>query len=286
MLQETMRETTTLVSRTRPVLPGRGEAVERRRLERDMQRALNTHCFLLHYQPRVHLRSGAVSSSEALIRWPDRRRGMVPPATLIPAAERCGLINQIGAWVLQEACTEAMRWGGGIVSVNVSAVQLQTGALIGQLAAALDQSGLPGDRLELELTEAMLVDTDTDTLLSLSAIRDLGVGLALDDFGTGRASLSMLKRLPFTAIKLDRSLIRDLPGNREDAAIARAIVQAGHAIGLMVVAEGIETEEQRALLSGIGCDEGQGYLFSRPVPAAQARVHMESANKPAPFRSA
>ena len=136
---------------------------------------------------------------------------------------------------------------------------------------ALEQSGLRPDRLELELTESMLVDSSADTLLALSAVRDLGVGLALDDFGTGFASLSMLKRLPLTTMKLDRSLVRELPSNREDAAIVRAVIGTGHAMGLTVVAEGIETEAQRAYRSGIGCDEGQGYLFSHPLPAEQLR---------------
>jgi len=198
----------------------------------------------------------------------------MPPHSFIPIAEQSDLINLIGAWVLLEACTEAMGWGQHRLSVNVSARQLQSGALPIQMAAALEQSGLPPDRLELELAESMLVGGSTDTLLTLSAIRDLGVGLALDDFGTGFASLSMLRRLPLTAMKLDRSLVRDLPGNREDAAIVRAVVGTGHAMGLVVVAEGIETEAQRAFLSGIGCDEGQGTLFSHPLPAGQLRLKL------------
>jgi EAL domain-containing protein (putative c-di-GMP-specific phosphodiesterase class I) len=260
-------------SQPKPRLPTRlslvdgvGSAKDRRRLERDLHAAMEARAFILHYQPRLSLATGAIEANEALIRWPDRKRGLIPPNSFIPVAEQSDLINLIGAWVLLEACTEAMGWGHHRLSVNVSARQLQSGVLPIQMAMALEQSGLPPDRLELELTESMLVDGSTDTLLALSAIRDLGVGLALDDFGTGFASLSMLKRLPLTVMKLDRSLVRDLPANREDAAIV-----TGHAIGLVVVAEGIETEAQRAFLSGIGCDEGQGYLFSHPLPVDQLR---------------
>ena len=215
-----------------------------------------------------------IEVNEALIRWPDRKRGLIPPNSFIPIAEQSDLINLIGAWVLKEACIEAVGWTRHRLSVNVSARQLQSGVLPVQLAVALEQSGLPPDRLELELTESMLVDGSTDTLLALSAIRDLGVGLALDDFGTGFASLSMLKRLPLTVMKLDRSLVRELPTNREDAAIVRAVIGTGHAMRLTVVAEGIETEAQRAFLSGIGCDEGQGYLFSHPLPVQQLRLKL------------
>ena len=268
-------------SHPRPTLPTRlslGDGIasvkDRRRLERKLRAAAAAGAFILHYQPRLSLATGAVKANEALIRWPDRKLGLMPPHSFIPVAEQSDLINLIGAWVLLEACTEAMGWGQHRLSVNVSARQLQSGVLPIQMAAALEQSGLPPDRLELELAESMLVGGSTDTLLTLSAIRDLGVGLALDDFGTGFASLSLLKRLPLTAMKLDRSLVRDLPGNREDAAIVRAVVGTGHAMGLVVVAEGIETEAQRAFLSGVGCDEGQGTLFSHPLPAGQLRLKL------------
>ncbi len=246
---------------------GRAEAAQRRRLQRDLEEATRENAFVLHYQPRLSLATGETAGAEALIRWPHGKRGLVPPAAFIPLAERTGLITAIGGWVIRTACAAAVHWPPDwTVSVNVSARQLDDNALLQQVATALAESGLPPDRLELELTESMLVDVSLDTLLTLSAIRDLGVGIALDDFGTGFASLAMLKRLPLTVMKLDRSLVRDLPGDREDAAIVRAVVQTGHALGLFVVAEGIETEQQRAFLSGIGCDEGQGYLFSHPVP--------------------
>jgi EAL domain-containing protein (putative c-di-GMP-specific phosphodiesterase class I) len=257
-------------SRFRLAPDGRAEAAQRRRLQRDLETATREEGFLLYYQPRLALNTGVTVGAEALIRWPHRKRGLISPAAFIPLAEQTGQITVIGGWVLCSACTAALSWPEPwTVSVNVSPRQLSDGALLQQVANALDRSGLSPDRLELELTESMLVDVSVDTLLTLSAIRDLGVGIALDDFGTGFASLAMLKRLPLTVMKLDRSLVRDLPGDREDAAIVRAIVQTGHALGLIVVAEGIETEQQRAFLSGIGCNEGQGYLFSHPLPLAQ-----------------
>ena len=259
----------------------RAEAARRRRLMRDLEAATASSGFVLHYQPRLALEQGAIIGAEALIRWPHPKLGMIPPSDFIPLAEQGGQITAIGGWVLRQACLAARDWSHHphpwSVSVNVSARQLSDGALLGQVADALDQSGLQPDRLEIELTESLLVDMSMETLLTLSAIRDLGVGIALDDFGTGFASLGMLKRLPLTVMKLDRSLVRDLPHDREDAAIVRAIIQTGHALGLSVVAEGIETEAQRAFLSGSGCDEGQGYLFSHPLPLDQLQARMTKA---------
>ena len=262
------------------------ELVERRRLERDLRDAVKRQAFQLQFQPRLELASGDITGAEALIRWPHRRRGMVQPTNFIPLAERRGLIVDIGGWVLRAACREAAGWGmadptapsacvpsacAPVLSVNVSARQISDGVLLRQVAVALETSGLSPERLELELTESMLLDIDIDALLGLSALRDLGVGLALDDFGTGYASLAMLRRLPLTVLKLDRSLVQSLPHSREDAAIVRAVVETGHALGLRLVAEGIETEPQRDFLAEIGCDEGQGYLLGRPVPPAQLR---------------
>lgn len=246
----------------------RAQAIARRRLEVDLRRALERNAVSLQYQPRVALDSGLARGAEALLRWCDRRRGLVPPAQFIPVAERSNLIVELGGWTLRRACTEAAGWPDLQVSVNASARQLADGALLDQVTAALDESGLAPERLEVELTESLLIEVEAETLLVLSAIRDLGVGLSLDDFGTGYASLAVLKRLPLTAMKLDRSLIRELPADREDAAIVRAVVETGHALGLLVVAEGVETQEQWAFLSEIGCDEGQGYLFGHPLPPA------------------
>jgi EAL domain-containing protein (putative c-di-GMP-specific phosphodiesterase class I) len=239
-------------------------------MRRDLEAGLRGGGMALHYQPRLSLRTGAVLGAEALIRWNHPRQGLISPSQFIPLAEETGLVTELGGWALEAACKEAALWPGTTcVSVNVSARQLTDGALLRQVARALVESDLLPERLEIELTETMLVDPSLDTVLALSAIRDLGVGIALDDFGTGFASLASLKRLPLTAMKLDRSLVRTLPEDGEDAAIARAIIQTGHALGLQVVGEGIETEAQRGFLAASGCDEGQGYLFSRPVPAAQ-----------------
>jgi EAL domain-containing protein (putative c-di-GMP-specific phosphodiesterase class I) len=259
-------------------------ASERRRLERDLAVAAQEGRFLLHYQPRVALATGQPCAAEALLRWPHRQRGMISPAVFVPLAEQSGQIVPISGWVLRAACQEARNWRAPwIVSVNVSARQLAAGVLLAQVAAALEESGLPPERLELELTESQLISIDTETLLTLSAVRDAGVGLALDDFGTGYASLALLKRLPLTVMKLDRSLVRNLPTDRDDAAIVRAVVATGHALGLRVVAEGVETEAQRAFLTACRCDEGQGYLFSQPVPPE--RLAARKARYCQPYRS-
>ncbi len=264
-----------LISRQlRRALDPRAGPSARRRLERDLRAATAGGGLVLYYQPRLHLASGTIFAAEALLRWPHPRQGLISPATFFPIAERTDLVNEIGRFVLGTACREAMQWPAHEgrpapgVSVNISARQLADGVLIEHLTSALELSGLPPERLELELTESMMLEVDFETLLMLSAIRDLGVGLALDDFGTGHASLSMLKRLPLTSMKIDRSLIRGLPEDREDAAIVRAAIATAHALGLTAVAEGIETESQRAFLCSIGCDEGQGFLFSHPQPPA------------------
>ena len=246
----------------------RAQSIARRQLEADLRRAIERDAISLQYQPRVALSTGEVRGAEALLRWSDRKRGLVSPAHFLPIAERSTLIVDLGGWALLRACMEAASWPGLRVSVNASARQLAGGELLDQVASALDESGLLPERLEIEITESFLIEVDTETFLVLSAIRDLGVGLVLDDFGTGYASLTALKRLPLTAMKLDRSLIRELPGARDDAVIVRAVIETGHALGLHVVAEGVETEEQRAFLSAMGCDEGQGSLFGQPVPVS------------------
>jgi EAL domain-containing protein (putative c-di-GMP-specific phosphodiesterase class I) len=253
-------------------------ARQQRAMASDLRQALRRGGLILHFQPRLRLSDGKVMGAEALLRWRHRRHGNVPPSAFIPLAERSDLIVEIGGWVLHEAARAAASWPGlGTVAVNVSARQLTNGALLTQVASALELSGLEPERLELELTETMLLDGGLDTLLILSAVRDLGVGLALDDFGTGFASLAMLRRLPLTAMKLDRSFVRDLPHDREDAAIVRAVIGSGHALGLSVVAEGIENAAQNRFLTDLGCDEGQGYLFGRPVPPDVLRARLASA---------
>ena len=237
------------------------------RLERDLRKSLASGGLLAAYQPRIVLGSGRPVGAEALARWSHPRRGSVPPSSFIPLAERSGLISELGGWMLSAACTEAASWPNpAFVSVNVSAVQLSDGVLLDQVSRALAVSGLDPTRLEIELTESMLIDAGWETLLTLSAVRDMGVGVALDDFGTGYAGLGTLKRLPLTTLKLDRSLMHGLPDEGDDAAVVRAIVQMGHALGLDVVAEGVETARQRQFLVEIGCDQAQAFMFGRPMP--------------------
>lgn len=251
------------------------ERAHLRRLRRDLTDATAQESFVLHYQPRVALANGAITGGEALIRWPHRKRGLMAAGSFIPVAEQSGLITDIGAWVMRAACLAASGWTRGIrVAVNVSARQLHDQELLGQVGAALEASGLVPERLEIELSEAILLEDDLDTLLALSAISDLGVGITLDDFGAGMASLSMLKRLPLEQVKVDRGLVRGLPEDAEDVAIVQAIIDTGHALGMGVVAEGVETEAQRSLLAAMGCDEAQGYLFSVPLPEEQFRQRL------------
>ncbi|MEJ1976239.1 MAG: EAL domain-containing protein [Acetobacteraceae bacterium] len=253
--------------RFQETLSARRVGAERRRREQELRQAVNRRELVLHYQPFVSLSSGKICGAEALVRWPHRRRGLLPAADFAPMAEQAGVVTEIGGWALAEACTAAAAWTVGIpVSVNVSARQLDDDALLDQIADALAASGLPPERLELELVEDSLIGCQTETLLSLAALRDLGVGLALDDFGAGAASLSLLRRLPLTTLKLGSTLLRELPRSREDAAIVRAMVEAGHALDLIVVAAGVETDAQRAFLAGIGCDAGQGPLFGSASP--------------------
>ncbi len=256
----------------------RAAAAERRRLTQELRAAIEDESFIVHYQPRVALLSGAIVAAEALIRWPHRRRGLVSPGAFIPLAEQTGLITEIGGWCLRAACREAASWPGATsVSVNVSARQLREGSLIAQVARALGQSGLAPERLELELTESMLLDLNDDVLMVLGAMRDRGIGVALDDFGTGFASLGMLRQLPLSVMKLDRSLVRNLPHDPEDSQIVRAVVATGHALGLTVVGEGIETDAQRDFLAAIGTEQGQGYLFSRALDGPALRASLGAA---------
>ena len=254
--------------RKRPGSAARAEQARRRRLRRDLAIAVEQDGLVLQYQPRRSLGTGQPTGQAALLQWPHPRRLAVPVATLAPLAAESGLVTTIGGWVLLTACREAIRWQlPWVVSVTVSPRQLSDGALLAQVAAALEGSGLDPERLVLEFAEATLLGIDADTLLILSAIRDLGAGIGLEDFGAGIGSLSMLKRLPLTTMKVDRSLVRDLPFDGEDVAIIRAVIDTAHVLGLTVVAEGLDNEPQRAFLSECGCDEGQGALFGRPVPA-------------------
>lgn len=243
-----------------------GEATERRRLEQELRHTLSHDGFVLHYQPVVALASGTIIGGEALIRWPHRKRGMVAPGLFLPLAERSALGNHIGRWVLRTACTEAASWPGtAALAVNISPRHLADGALLEHVGDALELSGLAPERLRIELPESALLEVDAEGLFALAALRDRGIGVAFDNFGDGQASLNVLRRLPLTMLKLDRSLVRALPVDAAEAAIARAMLTAAHALGLEVIAAGIESEAQREFLAAAGCDQGQGHLFSEAL---------------------
>ncbi|HEY1736367.1 MAG TPA: EAL domain-containing protein, partial [Methylovirgula sp.] len=241
---------------------------KRLRLEMDLRAALHTNALKVYYQPIVDLSSGSVTGFEALIRWPHAERGMIPPAEFIPVAEEMGFIAQIGAFVLDRACTDAARWPDHIkIAINLSALQFRHGNLLAIVMAALRNSGLPAHRLELEITESVLLEKSDNMLETLKALRALGVRISMDDFGTGYSSLSYLRSFPFDKIKIDRSFVRDLSVNADSQAIVRAIVGLGKSLGMTITAEGIEEEAHVARLRAEGCNEGQGFLFSQARPA-------------------
>jgi diguanylate cyclase (GGDEF)-like protein len=246
-------------------------AKARRGLELELRQAISDGGLETHYQPVVTIEDGKISSCEALLRWRHPERGMISPAEFIPIAEDSGLINELGQWVLNAACAEAVHWPDQVrVAVNVSPVQFRSQTLALNVAAALAASGLPASRLELEITEAVLIHDDA-ALDALHQLRKLGVRIALDDFGTGYSSLSYLQRFPFDKIKIDRSFIRDIAGPGASSSIVQAVVNIAAASDMMTTAEGVETEQQRNLLYILGCNEMQGYLFSPAVPAAEVR---------------
>ncbi|QOZ34980.1 hypothetical protein XH92_27600 [Bradyrhizobium sp. CCBAU 53421] len=252
-------------------------AKARRSLELELRQAIADGSFELHYQPLLHLEDGRVSCCEALVRWRHPERGTISPADFIPVAEDTGLINDLGHWVLNTACREAVNWPDHIhVAVNVSPIQFKSQTLALNVAAALAASGLAPSRLELEITEAVLIRDDEVALDILHQLRDLGVRIALDDFGTGYSSLSYLQRFPFDKIKIDRAFIRDLAGTGASSTIVQAVVNIAAASDMTTTAEGVETEQQRNLLRILGCTEMQGYLFSRPVPDVEIRKLLSS----------
>ena len=247
-------------------------AQQRIKLESNLRHALERGELSLHYQPRVAARSGELKGVEALLRWHSAELGSVSPAEFIPIAEDTRLIVPIGAWVIDEACRQLAAWhadGVGVpqVAINVSALQLGDDALLETLRAALERHAVPPGAVELELTESTLMDRAEQTLARLHAIKRLGVALAIDDFGTGYSSLNYLNRFPIDRLKIDRSFVRDMFEDPADLAITRAIIGLGHTLGLRVVAEGVETEREAQTLRMAGCDELQGFLFTRALPA-------------------
>jgi diguanylate cyclase (GGDEF)-like protein/PAS domain S-box-containing protein len=250
------------------------EVAARLALENELRYALDRHEFVLHYQPKVDLASGEITGVEALIRWHCPGRGLVPPDRFIGVLEDSGMILPVGAWALRTACAELAGWDrAGLpplnMAVNLSARQFRQPYLARFILDTLQDNGIAPQRLELELTESLLLEDNEATRSVLGALASMGVRVAMDDFGTGHSSLSYLKRFDIDTLKIDRSFVSELPHDVEDAAIAAAIVAMGHSLHMKVVAEGVETQGQAKYLASIGCDEIQGYLISRPVDAAQ-----------------
>ena len=240
-------------------------------LENQLRQALDKGEFVLHYQPKVNLASGKVTSAEALIRWNDPRTGLVPPGRFIPILEETGLIYEVGRWALRKAIEDSLRWrNAGLaavrIAVNVSPLQLRHRGFIAEIRQAIDIDALAAAGLELEITESVLMEDVNHSIASLQAIRDLGVTLAIDDFGTGFSSLSYLSKFAVDTLKIDRSFVIEMTGGPERLALVSTIIGLAHALKLKVVAEGVETEEQSRLLRVLNCDEIQGYLFSKPLP--------------------
>lgn len=255
---------------------------ERLELENSLRHALEREEFRVYYQPRVDVSSGRIIGAEALIRWDCPGKGIIPPDSFISIAEETGLIIPIGQWILQEACRQNSLWQrAGLppinVSVNLSPIQFRHAGLVQSVAAALAQAGLDPTHLELELTESFVMHDAERINVAMQSLKALGVDIAVDDFGTGYSSLSYLKRFPVDRLKVDKSFVRDIDSDPDDAAIVRAIITLGHALGLKVVAEGVETHAHLEFLRQHGCDELQGYYFSRPVPAVEMETLLRNA---------
>jgi len=255
---------------------------ERLDLENSLRHALDREEFRVYYQPRVNVASGCIVGVEALIRWDCPGKGLIPPDSFVPIAEETGLIIGIGEWILQEACRQNRAWqDAGLppisVSVNLSPIQFRHAGLVESVAAALACSGLDSAWLELEVTESFVMHDAERINVAMQALKALGVDIAVDDFGTGYSSLSYLKRFPVDRLKVDKSFVRDIDSDPDDAAIVRAVITLGHALGLKVVAEGVETAAHLEFLQLHGCDELQGYYFSRPVPAAEMEALLRNA---------
>ena len=245
-------------------------AQTRRKIEIDLRDAIQNDVLRPYYQPLIDLKSGRITGFEALVRWPHPDRGMVSPAEFIPIAEETGLINALGGLILRRACLDAANWPDDVrVAVNLSPLQFRVGNLLSVVMDALKHSGLPAKRLELEITETLLLEKSCQVQATLHALRALGVRVSMDDFGTGYSSLSYLRSFPFDKIKIDQSFVRDLAANRDAQAIVRSIISLGVGLGVTITAEGVETQAELSCLRAEGCHEAQGYLFSAARPNAE-----------------
>ncbi|CAG9931783.1 putative bifunctional diguanylate cyclase/phosphodiesterase [Candidatus Nitrotoga arctica] len=247
-------------------------AVQRQSIEASLRRALERQEFVLHYQPKINLKSGAIVGVEALIRWQHPEQGLLSPAQFVSIAEDCGLILPMGRWVLREACLQARSWQQAglpsiIVAVNISALEFRTKDFLDNIREVLKETGLEPRYLELELTESVLMQDVGSTDSMLRTLADLGVKLAIDDFGTGYSSLSYLRQFPINTLKIDQSFVKQMCSDPDDAAIVSAVISMGKNLKLCIIAEGVESPEQYKLLLARHCDEGQGYYFGRPMVA-------------------
>lgn len=259
----------------------RDEITARLKLESDLRIAIAGRQFELYYQPLVTLQDQRLSGFEALIRWRHPERGLVSPNDFIPFAEEIGLIVEIGDWALREACRKASSWPKGLtVSVNVSPLQIRSPGFSSAVASALSEAGIEGARLIAEVTENVLIKDAEQAIEVLQAVKKLGVAVALDDFGTGYSSLSYLRKFPFDKVKIDKSFVGALGADPSAATIVRSAIVLADALGIGSVAEGIETEDQMAFLTDADCGEGQGYLFGKPMPAADADAWVAREYKP------
>ncbi len=258
-------------------------AMDRLVMESNLRRALERGEFRLHYQPQLNLRSGEVVGVECLIRWQHPERGLVSPVEFIPMLEETGLIVSVGAWVLREACEQQVAWSeSGIklrMAVNLSPHQFAQSILLDTIAEVVEQSGIEPDMLELEITEGSLMKDAEASARTLARLKVMGIRLSVDDFGTGYSSLSYLKRFPIDTLKIDSSFVRDVTTDPDDAAIAGTVIAMGHSLNLNVLAEGVEEREQLAFLQGHGCDEMQGYYFSRPLPASELEAQLRGGRR-------
>ena len=258
---------------------------ERLSLENALRKALDRQEFLIYYQPQINIDSGKIVGMEALLRWNHPELGLVPPNDFIPLVEENGLIVPIGEWVLYSACSynKALQEMGVPpirVAVNISSLQFKPRTLVETITQALKLSGLDSRWLEIELTESAIMKNMDESSSILQEIKLMGLRVAIDDFGTGYSSLAYLKRFPLDILKIDRSFIHDIPGDRDNEAIAAAIVAMAHSLNLEVIAEGVETEEQLEFLRSHGCDEVQGFLLSRPLPGEQMKDYIARSVKP------